>query len=478
MHREQKNNIVIKHVSVLLVFVCFVLFAVGCGKKIEAPTYDDTVDPANEVEMFAIVTNLDEVNGKITLRAVNYSTEVTLSYNGGADVRDKYGDVLSMAQVELGCVVDTVYDSNRDKLVSLHVSENEKVQKMEAVSGAIVDNLEKTVKINGTTYRMRDNTSAFSDNNEIGVDEICSEDQITVWLYNDIICSIYVELGHGYVRLSDYASYIGGMVEIGYDVIVPVTEDMLLTVREGEYTLRIAKGDDVGTKTVEVIKNQEVDISLADIAIEPKQTGSVLFSVTPSNATVYIDGKKVNTEGAIDLLYGKHDIYITAKGYNSYSASFNVNYAYKIKKYTLTEEGATTEAGSSSSTTGQSTSTGTTSTGTTTTSTGTTTTGTSENGTTETATTQSSTQKTPTTDTGEKTDNKVIISAPSGASVYFDGEYIGIAPISFTKITGSHIITFSKTGYLSKSYTVNFTDDGKDSQLEYDDLISIASLIE
>ena len=450
----------------LLMFVCFLLFAVGCGKQIETPTYDDTVDPADEVEMFAIVTNLDEVNNKITLRAVNYATEITLSYNGGADVRDKYGDVLSIAQVELGCVVDAVYDSNRDKLVSLYVSNNEKVQKMEEISGAIVDNVEKTVKINGTTYRMKDNTSAFSDNNEIGVDEICSEDQITVWLYNDIICSMYVELGHGYVRLSDYASYIGGMVEIGYDVIVPVTEDMLLTVREGEYTLRIAKGNDVGTKTVEVIKNQEVDISLADIAIEPKQTGSVLFSVTPSNATVYIDGKKVNTEGAIDLVYGKHDIYITAEGYNSYSASFNVNYAYKIKKYTLTAEGATTEEGSSSTTTEQSTSTGTTATGT------------SESGPTETATTQSSTRKTPSTDTGEKTDNKVTISAPSGASVYFDGEYIGIAPISFTKITGSHIITFSKTGYLSKSYTVTFTDNGKDSELKYDDLISISSLIE
>ena len=455
----------------ILVFVCLLLITVGCGKKIEAPTYDDTLDPADEVEMFAIVTNLDEVNGKITLRAVNYSTEVTLSYNGGADVRDKYGNVLSMKQMELGCVVDAVYDSNRDKLVSLYVSKNEKVQKMEAVSGAIVDNLEKTVKINGTIYQMKDNTSAFSDNNEIGVDEICSEDQITVWLYNDIICSMYVELGHGYVRLSDYASYIGGMVEIGYDVIVPVTEDMLLTVREGEYTLRIAKGNDVGTKTVEVIKNQEVDISLADIAIEPKQTGSVLFSVTPSDATVYIDGKKVNTEGAIDLEYGKHDIYIVAEGYNSYSASFNVNYAYKIKKYTLTAEGATTEDGSSTTTTGQNTSSGTTATGTTAT-------GTSESETTETATTQSSTQKTPSTDTGNKTDNKVTVTAPSGASVYFDGEYIGIAPISFTKITGSHIITFSKTGYLSKSYTVTFTDNGKDSELKYDDLISISSLIE
>ena len=471
MHREEKNNKVIKYKSMILVFVCLLLITVGCGKKIEAPTYDDTLDPADEVEMFAIVTNLDEVNGKITLRAVNYSTEVTLSYNGGADVRDKYGNVLSMKQMELGCVVDAVYDSNRDKLVSLYVSKNEKVQKMEAVSGAIVDNLEKTVKINGTIYQMKDNTSAFSDNNEIGVDEICSEDQITVWLYNDIICSMYVELGHGYVRLSDYASYIGGMVEIGYDVIVPVTEDMLLTVREGEYTLRIAKGNDVGTKTVEVIKNQEVDISLADIAIEPKQTGSVLFSVTPSDATVYIDGKKVNTEGAIDLEYGKHDIYIVAEGYNSYSASFNVNYAYKIKKYTLTAEGATTEDGSSTTTTGQNTSSGTTATGTTAT-------GTSESETAETATTQSSTQKTPSTDTGNKTDNKVTITAPSGASVYFDGEYIGIAPISFTKITGSHIITFSKTGYLSKSYTVTFTENGKDSELKYDDLISISSLIE
>ena len=79
---------------------------------------------------------------------------------------------------------------------------------------------------------------------------------------------------------------------------------------------------------------------------------------------------------------------------------------------------------------------------------------------------------------GEKTDNKVTISAPVGASVYFDGEYLGIAPISFKKVTGSHVITLSQTGYLSKSYTVTFTDDGKDESLTYDNLVSITSLIE
>ena len=81
-------------------------------------------------------------------------------------------------------------------------------------------------------------------------------------------------------------------------------------------------------------------------------------------------------------------------------------------------------------------------------------------------------------DSGSKTGNKVTVASPLGASVYFDGEYIGIAPISFTKVTGSHIITLSQTGYLSKSYTVTFTDDGNDQTLNYDELISITSLIE
>ena len=451
----------------LLLLVMVVVMGTGCHKPIQAPTYDEEVEPAEEVELFGIVSGLDEVNGSITIRSMGYETEYVLTFTGAADVRDKYGDIMAMANVELGSVVEATYDANRDKLLALYITDEESVSKVEAVSGAVIDYLENTVRINGTTYCMSDDVMAFSDNVEIEMNEICSEDQLTVWMYNDKVCSFYVELGHGYVRLSDYAGYIGGMVEIGYDVIVPVTEDMLLTVREGTYMLRIAKGDDVGTKKVEVIKNREVNISLADIAIEPKQMGSVLFDVTPSGASVYIDGKRVNTEGAIDLVYGKHKINIIADGYVSYSAIFKVNAAYKIREYVLVKEGE--KSSSTEKTTEDSTTKGT------------------ESGTTEKtdSTTENTTESTSdtgvkdvSTTTGKKTSNKVILSAPLGASVYFDGEYLGIAPISFTKVTGSHIITFSQTGYLSKSYTVSFTDDGKDVTLSYDDLILISSLIE
>jgi hypothetical protein len=461
IEKRPDNKINLRKWCLYAAFVCLLVFATGCGKEVTAPSYDDEPDPVDEISMFAIVTNVDEVNGKITLQSVNYDTELVLNYNGGADVQDKYGDVLSISRLDLGTVADVVYDGNRNKLISLYVSSNEKVQKMEHISGAQVDMLTNTVKINGTSYQMCAGVSAFSEDGELQVNEICSEDQISVWFYNDMVCSIYVELGHGYLRLEDYASYIGGMVEVGYDVIVPVTEDMLLTVREGDYTLRISKGDDAGTKKVTVVRNQEVTLSLADIAIEPKQTGSVLFMVTPGDASVYIDGKKVNTEGAVDIVYGKHSILIQADGYESYSANFNVNYAYKIKEYTLTpSDDSTTESTTSSSTTAATTQ------ATTTTET-----------TTETTTTESDTSTSSST-TNKETANKVTVSSPSGASVYLDGEYIGVAPISFTKITGSHIITFSQTGYLSKSYTETFTDDGQDATLTYDALTSIASLIE
>lgn len=467
------RSIRIHYFCMMILMICLGFCVTGCGNEVTIPSYDEEVEPADEVSMVAIVSNVDEVNEKITLRAVSYETEIILSFNGGADIKDKYGDILSMSQVELGSIVDIVYDANRDKLLSLYMSKDENVKKLQEVSGAEIDYLEKTVQIDGKTYQMSDSISTFSDNTEIGLDEICSEDQLSVWLYNDIVCSMYVELGHGYVRLSDYASYIGGMVEIGYDVIVPVTEDMLLTVREGEYMLRIAKGDDVGTKKVEVIKNQEIDISLADIAIEPKQMGSVLFKVTPSDAAVYIDGMQVNTEGAVDIVYGKHKIYIAADGYQTYSASFNVNYAYKIKEYTLQKEDGTTETSSSTGQSEGSTTQTTEKTGSTTEA------GTTKDGTTEKSTTEKDSDiKDVNSTTGTKTSNKVTITTPSGASVYFDGEYIGIAPMSFTKVTGSHIITLSKLGYLSKSYTVTFTDDGKDESLRYDELTSISSLIE
>ena len=102
-----------------VLFLLMVLTLTACGSKpVKPPVYDDSVDPEDKMEIFAIVSNIDEVNGKIKLRSVGYTSEVTLVFNGGADVKDKYGELLPMSEVLLGSVVDAVYDANRNKLLS------------------------------------------------------------------------------------------------------------------------------------------------------------------------------------------------------------------------------------------------------------------------------------------------------------------------------------------------------------------------
>ena len=57
--------------------------------------------------------------------------------------------------------------------------------------------------------------------------------------------------------------------------------------------------------------------------------------------------------------------------------------------------------------------------------------------------------------------------------VYFDGDYVGIAPVSIRKTAGTHTITLYKAGYLIKSYTIQAEDNGKDDEYSYADLISV-----
>lgn len=471
-----------------MMLVCLTASLAGCGssgtEELSQGVTEEGTELPQERELFAMVCRLDEVNQKMTLLKVTGDTELVLRFSVGTEFKNKYGDLITLDQVLPGSLADVVYDVEREKVLSVTLSGAEQVTELSHVTGVQVDQANRELRVNGVSYHMAGNARAFSDGQEIELHELCQEDEVTLWLYNEQVCSAYVELGHGYVRLSDYASYLGGMVEIGESVMAPVSENMLLTVQEGEHMLRISKGDQAGTKRIKVVKNRESEVSLADLVVEPQKTGSVLFVVKPSGAEVRIDGKRVNTEGAVELSYGKHRILITADGYEPLSASFNVKYAYKVKEYSLVKTGedaaqsTTAYRGKTVKKTEERTSKGTeTVTDTESQKAGTAGSGSASSGSASEESETASEEAELTKAEGDRTKNKVTVTAPVGVSVYFDGEYLGITPISFTKVTGSHIITLSQTGYLSKSYTVIFTDDGKDPVLTYEGLVSISELI-
>ena len=66
---------------------------------------------------------------------------------------------------------------------------------------------------------------------------------------------------------------------------------------------------------------------------------------------------------------------------------------------------------------------------------------------------------------------KVYVDAPEKAEVYLDGNYVGISPCSFRKSSGSHVITLRKSGYETRSYTVQIDDEEKDISYSFADLV-------
>ena len=66
---------------------------------------------------------------------------------------------------------------------------------------------------------------------------------------------------------------------------------------------------------------------------------------------------------------------------------------------------------------------------------------------------------------------RVKINAPKNVEVYLDGSYIGLAPVSFAKKAGTHVISLRKNGYQTRSYTIQVDDEEKDMELSFSELV-------
>ena len=84
----------------------------------------------------------------------------------------------------------------------------------------------------------------------------------------------------------------------------------------------------------------------------------------------------------------------------------------------------------------------------------------------------------PDTSSSDKTDTvisetpRMYVESPEGAEVFVDGIYAGITPLSFIKPeAGSHVITLSRNGYVTKSYTLTVDDDKSDVTISFSELI-------
>lgn len=452
---------------ILFLAVCLLcmLAMAGCtaGKQTDlqaAQAYSETepteVDKAVSVndlraEGTAVVLAVDEKNFSIRFVSIENGGEYSLSYDGLTEFADSYGEVKVPGQFKAGDAVDLI--------VSVH---SKIIRKMSLKMGtfALENITDYEINVNrgvftyqGVNYKISEDTLLVSDGERIRYRDIDDGDALTVIGYGHDVYSINRLSGTGYVRITGQESFKGGWIELG-DIITQITDEMILEVPEGSYTMMISYNRFGGSKSVQVSRGKETVVDVSDLKGELLKTGKILFTFEPAQASpaVMIDGNEAEISGAVELEYGVHTMDIQAVGYRSVHRVISVGEPMAYINITL-------EAASVSENTSKVTKK-------------------SEKVDADKLpqSFKSSTKKDEQTENMDEETKKVsssptlYIDGPSGAEVYFDGFYKGVAPCSFDKVSGTHVITLKEDGYRTKHYTLTLSADG-DETYSFADLI-------
>lgn len=394
----------------------------GTGFVLTGPGSYDSADTA-------VIVKIDKGEGTITFLNLIVSRNYTLQYDGTTVFSDKYGDPLSLDQIREGDIVDVTFLKSKKQLTTLMLSasgwSNAEVSRYRFNSNT------HDVTIGEEIYKITGDTLIFSQGERIEMMDINDTDVLTFKGIDKTVYSIVVEKGHGYLRLTGDENFIGGWIEVGQNIIRPITEDMLLTVPEGSYQVQVSTTGGGGTKNVIINRNEEVALDISDLKIEAPKYGQVVFALTPSTATLYVDGNRVDTGSPVELQYGIHQLIAQASGYNTLTSYLKVGeevagieIVLEVTKVTDDDDNknnSSVSGGNSSTIAGY---------------------------------------------------YQVHVDAPEGAEVYLDGNYIGISPISFKKEEGPHVITLRRSGYETRSYTVQVDSEDKDVTYSFAELVA------
>ncbi len=419
-----------------------------------------TKTAAEENKILAVIQEIDTENKKVTLYDIDALETIILSYTGGTDILDQYGQYITMNKISVGMMVDAAYRVNGNKMTSMNIST--RAWEYPGVMNLNYNQVEHVMKIASTKYKYNDHIFVLDGNEFVDVDQLAEQDVLTIWGYNETIWSITVTKGHGTVKLKDYEEYLDDNITIGYEAMMQITDDLAVMVREGTFNLTVENGLYSATKSIKVERNKVTYVSLADLGPVGPKYGEVSVEITPFGADLYIDGELTSYSDPIELIYGEHSINAILGGYTSFTGTIDVNSDSKTIQIVLPEldsgdDIAISETDTSSDLGGTEDNTDSTDL------TSDTDTDNSDSASDEIVYSDEDTEYT--LDAGESVDSKhnIYVKTPSGASVYLDGEYMGTAPCKFDKIIGTHVLTFIKEGYETMSYNVEVSDDNLDA---------------
>lgn len=421
--RKEKTGIVI------LAGILLCVSSTGCSTTglAQESTFESSMENTQEEpvdiyvsELNGVVRNVNKEEQQITVCSLADHKEQSISYDAATVLTDPYGEPLTIDQLMAGSIVRLAYNSTLNKAGSLQLDpdawSNTGIEKFH------IDTSAGTLTIGQEEYRLNTGLLVFSGQEEILPEQLLQQDVISIRGIGDEVFSITVERGHGYLELKNEEYFVDGWIEIGQTLISKLSPDMLFSVPEGTYQVHLTTELLDESREVTIRRDEVTELDLGDVEKPVPESGQVTLRITPEDAQVYIDDHLINAYYTIKLPLGIHEIAASASGYDTVSQYFEVDGEPLTVELSLSQSKKSV----------------------------------SDNDVSWTST--------------NKTGATITIEAPEGAEVYEDNLYKGYAPVTYTKTAGTHVITLRKTGYVTRSYSIEVQDDDENVRYSFPEL--------
>ena len=429
--------------------------------EVVAVSSQPAIETGNKKKITAVLRGIDKEGGRIGVYLTDTLKETSFPYDLATSVKSVNDQELVMAELPFGSILDLELNDETGILSKVAVSKE--AWDYKGVRNLQIDEVLSKMQIGESNFMYDAGLTVISGKDNVSLRNIdTSKDILEVRGIGEKILSINITTGHGVLDFTDYDDFLGGTVEIGYDVFDDISDNMKYVLREGKYKVIMKNGKLSVNKIIDIKRDRTEVLKISDFTKEMSKSSEVTFNLSPSSSSIYIDGREVDAYKKLELDYGEYLVRVKAEGYVGWERVVNISkpktvmsIALALKKEKPEEEDKDDDGMAEPSTDLE---------------------GINVDNTDDSEEDESNNTSSENKEDEEikvRTDSTKTISfrKPEGATVSFDGRIIGDAPCEMAKVTGEHEITLKKDGYETQTFTVNIEDDGEDVVFSFPEMV-------
>lgn len=325
-----------------LISLCLTtVLLVSCGKSDEAQTnseslVEDTevatgideeerntyIDNESLLNVPHLILSVDTTEQSIMLKDMKNNRQLLYYYNLNTVFYDKYKGLTGVTSFLPGKVC-VIIGTQKNGLIS-EIMLSPEVWEYDQLTEYKIDIARGIFTVGETNFRITADVPVFSGNTLTDLNALGKNDTIRITGQDKDIWSVVITTGHGYLSLMNTNVFNGSLICVG-DIYTLLNGDVTMEVPEGTYNIVLANKGYGGNATVDIPRGGYVVLDLDAIKSQEIKYCNLTFNIEVADAVIKIDGNEVNRDVPFSIEYGRHNLTVSAPGYDSWTKYLYVN---------------------------------------------------------------------------------------------------------------------------------------------------------